>query len=260
MTARDETTGEFYVGYLPGPPGYVRFLRLVVPAVLLAAVALGGLVIRAHNNPGDATWETDAVLELAGVIDVQPYAMLRIAGATPDRPVETLLLVGEGKFGARDRAEPFRARTVRVRGTLLSRQGRRLFEIADGDGGIEPIDARVLPGAARLLNPVAERMGEAILRGEIIDPKCYFGAMKPGEGKAHKDCAALCISGGIPPMFAVRGLDGSLRHYLLTDRAGDAVNDRVLPYVADPVEIDGLIEWMDDLPVFRIDPATIRRL
>ena len=36
------------------------------------------------------------------------------------------------------------------------------------------------------------------LKGEIIDPKCYLGAMKPGGGKTHKACAMRCIAGGIP--------------------------------------------------------------
>ena len=41
------------------------------------------------------------------------------------------------------------------------------------------------------------------VKGEIVDPKCFFGVMKPGEGKPHKDCAIRCILGGIPPVLKV---------------------------------------------------------
>ena len=32
-------------------------------------------------------------------------------------------------------------------------------------------------------------LGEATYRGEILDSKCWFGAMQPGQGKPHKSCA-----------------------------------------------------------------------
>jgi len=34
--------------------------------------------------------------------------------------------------------------------------------------------------------PPKEMISKMTLQGEIIDPKCYFGVMKPGKGKIHR--------------------------------------------------------------------------
>ena len=90
------------------------------------------------------------------------------------------------------------------------------------------------------------------LRGEIIDPKCYLGAMKPGGGKTHKACAMLCLSGGIPPMFVTRDAQRRETFYLLTMVNGSAATETVLPFVGDPVAITGRVEQHGDLLIVRI--------
>jgi hypothetical protein len=97
------------------------------------------------------------------------------------------------------------------------------------------------------------------LRGEIIDSKCYLGAMKPGGGKTHKACAALCLAGGVPPMFVTRGADGREAYYLLASPNGGPVAPELHAYAGDPVEIIGEIEQMDDLRTLKVTPAAIRR-
>jgi len=77
------------------------------------------------------------------------------------------------------------------------------------------------------------------LSGEIIDPKCYFGVMKPGEGKIHKSCAIRCISGGIPPMLKVKENQNLNRYYILLDESGKLINKQVLPFVAEQISISG---------------------
>ena len=57
--------------------------------------------------------------------------------------------------------------------------------------------------------------------------------MNPGNGKVHRDCAARCISGGIPPAFLVRDAEGS-RTMLLANLA-----PRMLDHVAEPVTLRG---------------------
>jgi hypothetical protein len=255
-TGKRGSSDEFFVGYLPVPSRLARFLRIIVPVALVAAAVIGWIVTRAHNRPGTGEWIDDRVQSFEGVIDTTPCAMLRVA-AGDGEGVQTILLVSEGKFGARERAAAFAGRMVRVRGTVLQRDGRRMLELVDGESAIEAVDGGA-SGALR--QPAAEALGERTLRGEIIDPKCYLGAMKPGEGKAHKDCATLCISGGIPPMFITRGEEGGIQYYLLAGVDGRSVDDRILPFVADPVEIRGSVDRLGDLLVFRIDPAAIRRL
>lgn len=260
MTQDKHTPDEFYVGYLPVPRNYLRFLKRLVPLLILTSVAFGAIAIRQHNNPGTGIWKDDSIQEFEGVIDTTPCAMLRIADPDKKHTLQTILLVSEGKFGAKPRAEPFQGRAVRVRGTELSREGRRMIELAEGEDAITPADDLSISKAKSLGRPIAERIGTFSLRGEIIDPKCYFGAMKPGEGKAHKECATLCISGGIPPMFITKDAIGKTTYYLLADMNGEAVGEAILPYVADPVELSGEVDQLGDILLFRIDPGKIKRI
>ncbi|MEO1237858.1 MAG: hypothetical protein AAFX76_13825, partial [Planctomycetota bacterium] len=84
-----------------------------------------------------------------------------------------------------------------------------------------------------------------------------IGGMPP---LMHSVAQALCIKGGIPPMFLTRDRDGGRELYLLTDAEGGAVFDPIEPYIADAIEAEGVIERHGDLSWFRIEPATIRRL
>jgi hypothetical protein len=80
--------------------------------------------------------------------------------------------------------------------------------------------------------------------------------MNPGEGKVHRDCAARCISGGVPPAFLVRDAAGTTRLLILT---GHRDAGQLLDYVAEPVTVRGSILRRERQWRFDIDPATIRR-
>jgi hypothetical protein len=91
--------------------------------------------------------------------------------------------------------------------------------------------------------------------------------MKPGQGKAHRDCAVRCISGGAPPAFVVRGTvsggNGAGERtliLLLVGADGTSIAQRVLDLVAEPVEIEGEVSRLGDQLVLATDPATIRRI
>ena len=86
--------------------------------------------------------------------------------------------------------------------------------------------------------------------------------MNPGAGKVHRACATRCISGGVPPILAVRaeGGGGDFHHILLVGERGQAVNQEILPFVAEPVEITGTLEKSGDLWILRAAPSTYRRL
>ncbi|MCG3127231.1 MAG: hypothetical protein CHACPFDD_02089 [Phycisphaerae bacterium] len=254
---------DFYVGYFEVPPALARFLRWLLPGLIVVAGAVAWFVSRAQNDPGDGVWHDDAQA-LVGRIAAKPYPLIRVPSSQPGTPVETILLVSEGKHGGGERVAALDGRIARVRGTILERDGRRLLELAENDA-VAPDQSLSQPEEARLASPTAVSMGQVTLRGEIIDPKCYSGAMKPGEGKTHKECATLCIAGGIPPMFVTLDDAGRHSYYLLTNPAGEALEgsvlrEGILPFVADAVEISGVLERCDDLQVLRIDPASIRRL
>jgi hypothetical protein len=46
--------------------------------------------------------------------------------------------------------------------------------------------------------------GEFLLRGELVDTKCWLGVMRPSTGKVHRACAVRCLAGGVPPGLLVR--------------------------------------------------------
>jgi len=210
-----------------------------------------------QRNPGGGVWKTDEAGEYTGIVEVSPYALLRTKG--PDGSQSTLMLVSEGKFGATARLTPFAGEAVRIRGTLLERDGRRMVEISSADDGVGTI---TLSPEERnfLIAPPSTGQTRVTLRGEFIDPKCYIGAMKPGGGKTHKACAQLCVSGGIPPMFVTRTEALIEDYYLVVDSDNESAVDEVLPYLGDSVEVSGVVEMRGDLRVFRIDSKTILRI
>lgn len=158
---------------------------------------------------------------------------------------------GGGKFGARELATKLDGKFVSVQGLLLSRDGTRMLEVSKIDE--QPtLDA---PTRAALSVGTLQAHGELTLRGEIVDIKCWLGRMKPGDGRTHRACAQFCIAGGIPPVLWAT--DG--RRYVLLDREGRALNEAVLPFVAEPVIVQGSLETAGELLLLRIDPTTIRR-
>ena len=246
---------DFYIGYQrQAPAGLAGFLRRVVVALLVAAavvaVALAGL--QGTFDPG--VFEFGVVREFEGLIQERPHPLLLVerpgdVGGEPSR----YYLVAYGKRGAGDEVTGFDGRRVRLRGSLVHREGQTMVEVVGGS--VEATDAAVAAPGGNTID-----LGVQTLRGEIVDSKCYLGVMKPGRGKPHRSCATLCIRGGIPPVLRVETGGGEHRHFLLTDETGGAVNDRVLDLVAEPVEITGQVLRTGDLLLLQADPGSIRRL
>lgn len=79
---------------------------------------------------------------------------------------------------------------------------------------------------------------DTVVQGEIIDPKCYFGAMNPGSGKPHLSCATRCISGGIMPVLKYT-FNQEERFAILLNANGKPVNQTAARYTAMPLTIKG---------------------
>jgi len=253
----NEKTNErdpFYVGYLPLPKTIKRFLVPWLVGNLLLAVGIAAVVASNHREPGDGVWETGQLVTRDGQIVIDPYPMLKTYDGI-------YLLVEQGKVGAQARvSELNRDAFYAVSGYLIEREGRKVIEI---DGTLdEPIQQIVYePTFGELPKmPKIKDLGTHTLRGEIVDPKCYLGAMQPGDGKTHKTCATLCIKGGIPPMLLVRDGEGTTAAYLLTDAEGKAFPESHHDYIADPIEITGQVLRDGDLLVLRADLESIKRL
>lgn len=249
-TERDE----MYVGYLPVPPKQRKFLRWTVPVTLWILCAATFLWARSQYSPGAAVWEDGQPIKLHGVIVSNPYPILftRDTGGA----LQAILLVEAGKHGSHQRFTGLNGRAATVSGWPLHRDGRRMLEL-------EPTDSAVVPDAnspSPALPPALKHLGPITLRGEIVDSKCFLGAMKPGEGKTHKECATLCIRGGIPPMFVTRDANGAATYYLLQDPGGGPIDPAILPLIADPVEVRGEHAAWGQLNILRVRPEDVRRL
>jgi len=255
----------FFVGWLPTPRKYARFLRPLVAVLLVTAAGTAVTLAFLQRNPGRGQWDTDEVRTFDGIASTRPYAMVRVPGEEPGDPPRTMLLVEDGKFGALPRVEGLvhgRAAgvAVRVTGTILHRDGRWMLELAEGEKGMRRLTAEEEAKLPPLGWPAPEVLAERVtLKGEIIDPKCYLGAMKPGGGKTHKACAMLCISGGVPPMLVTRDAANNETFYLLVTEAGGVANERVLDVVGDPVEVSCRLERHGDLLLLQVAADGVRR-
>ena len=241
---------EFYVGYAPrAPERLARRLRALVAALLALAAGVALALVAAQRTLELRLFEFANDRELAGTIELSPAPQLVVA--RPGGGASRYLLVGPGKHGALDSVAAFAGRGVRLRGKLISRGTQTALEV-------EPGSVVVAGPAAPASAP--QELGKLVLRGEIVDSKCHFGVMNPGEGKAHRDCAVRCISGGAPPVLRVREPRGDARYFVLTGGDGRNVAPEILDYVAEPVEVTGRGERHDDVYVLRIEPGAVRRL
>ena len=242
----------FYVGYLPLPKSLQPFVKLLIAAGIIAAIAVAVLLAQAQGNPGPGQWNTDKVYEIEGHLTVAPYPIVHIKDPASELGTRAVLLVSSSKFGVEDRTKALHGKRVRAQGEFITRQGRGMFALLDDEGAVQVVGADSQA-------PTTTALGEHTLLGEICDSKCFLGVMKPGSGKTHRACAVRCIASGIPPIFVTRDANNEPTVYLLVDDKHQAINEAVLPFVAEPVQLQGALERQGDLLVYVVDPSTIAR-
>jgi len=253
---------EFYVGYLPQAPAGIAAVVRVASLLLLALAAVLAVVLIVGQGPfADSRFEFGVERDFEGVVTALPHPALW--AARPGRAAEgqhfsRFALVAAGKHGAEDELAGMNGRPVRLRGSLIYRDGHTMIEIVAGS--VRPLDGPAAAGLMANAPPEDEDLGVLTLEGEIVDSKCFYGVMKPGNLKPHRACATRCISGGVPPVLLVRTPGGRPRYFLLVSEDGETVNRRVLDLVAEPVSITGRVVRRGDLLLLMADPATYRRL
>ena len=209
---------EFYVGYLPMPGVLKRTIRRVVVSLGALAVVAAAILIAGQNPFSPGSFEFQEYRESRGTLVAEPYPALAIPGQGLP-----WLLVGPGKHGVGELRE--------LDGREVQLKGERIFR--GEDHMIEVLPGTLRAGAKAGPTHAAVDLGQVQLTGEIVDTKCYFGVMNPGNGKVHRDCAVRCISGGIPPAFLVSDASGRTVTLLLANWK------RELDHVAEPVTIRG---------------------
>ena len=244
---------DFFIGYKRVPVASRRFFLLAVPLLLAGGTSLGVLFARAQTRPAASNWGKRPI-ELRGQLIKQPYPHLLVANNYAAEGYDAVFLVQRGKKGAQQLVSEMKDSYVQVRGKLITRHDERGNYLFEAVGMKEerrniPIDSLATP----------LDLGMRVLRGRIVDSKCYFGVMKPAAGLTHKACASLCIRGGIPPLFVPYGAKTD-RVIVITDENGEADAAALLPYVLDPVEVRGQLVAINNHYQLRLAPNAIKAL
>jgi hypothetical protein len=242
---------DFYVGYLPkAPAGLARFLRRVIGALGVLAVTAALVLVVGQMPFANSAFEYGKLRSFEGVVVARPFPTLLVT-----RPGEIgeqdkysrYLLVAPGKHGADDLVAGFDGKHVRLQGQLIYREGGTVVEITPGS--IALVDTPTADGET------TRDLGPMTATGEIVDSKCYLGVMNPGQGKVHRDCAARCLSGGIPPIFVTNNGESQL---LLVGRDGSALGrDSLREFVAEPITIRGELLQRGESRLLKIDPREV---
>jgi hypothetical protein len=251
---------EFYIGWqAKAPLVFKKHIKKVLIVLFPIALLAGFLLGSSQKKFSTAQFEFGKPTSLKGIYYSEPVPLLKVT----DKNNTSIFipLVGYGKHGAattileweKENSISLNRRQLTLTGTLLYNDGKVLMQV---DKNSRP----VLEAGTAIANPLVQKnLGRQTIRGEIIDPKCYFGVMKPGEGKVHRDCAIRCILGGIPPVLHVQNEKGEHHYYLLAAESNQGINEAVQDRVAEPVTIEGRLVQQDDWMIVYTSKENIQR-
>lgn len=245
---------EFYIGWQSNAPSsFAMHVKKVLLFLFPAAIVIALLIASFQKKFSTANFEFGKLTTVKGIYSNDPVPMLKVVNGKDiwgNESYITMPLVGYGKHGAETAIKEIETeenvslanKEISLKGTLLYGDGKTLLQVNKDDDPVVSVTESATPS----LVPVKKDMGNQTINGEIIDPKCYFGVMKPGEGKVHRDCAIRCILGGIPPVVKVQNEKGEEDFYLLVGSNGEKLNKVVQDYVAEPVAINARVVKQDD--------------
>ena len=235
----------FFIGWSPASARPIAaFLAAVVVSGLIGlgglAMALGSRV----DDPGAGDITGDRVL--TGMLVEFPYPVLVLDPDETYPAGHAVLLSGGGKRGVQGEAAKLAGQRLQISGTGVRRGSIDMLLV--GEMKAAPASASGPPQA-----PALVPMGEWRLTGEICDGKCVTGVMRPGNGLAHKACANVCIMGGVPPVLVTTSKVAGTNFLLMGDPAGKALPDAFRDHVGLPRQMEGTVERIADLLIFRTD-------
>ena len=249
MTERDD----FYIGYAPLPASVRKLLLWFVPMLVLCVLGLAIIAPHLHFEQANSG-RIQGVKEFEGLLLAQPSPHLLVPNPDAiDEPFKVYPLSGTDKRLPKPAVMEHAGKWVKLNGILI---GRNRYEMLAARSAEEI----TVPAGATALEVQTVSLGEVAIAGEIVDGKCYPGIMKPGRTKTHRSCAIRCISGGVPPIFRTQNTSGKSLYFLLSDLDGQAVNDRILSMVADPIQITSEVIQYGDSFILKANPATYERL
>jgi len=252
---------DFYIGWMSkAPPGFAKHVKKVLLILFPAALIVAYLLSTSQNKFSTASFEYGKLTEVKGIYYNNPIPMLKVFDK--NNLSITIPLVGYGKHGAetaimeleKEKGVSLNGKEVTLKGTLIYGDGKTLLQVDKNDDPIVNI------GAESTVQLQQKDLGTQTIRGEIVDPKCYFGVMKPGEGKVHRDCAIRCILGGIPPVLHVQNEKGESNYYLIVGPNGEKINEVLQDIVAEPVSIEARVAQQDDWIILYTSKEKIKRI
>ena len=248
------SNNDFYIGWMPkAPDSFSKFIRKYLIVLILFIAAISTALALSQKKFGTGTFEFGKLTEIKGIYFNEPVPVIKVINGKDiwgNVSYITIPLVGYGKHGVdgiisdieKEKSVSLDKKEVTLKGTLLYNDGKTILQIDKNDNPVASIGQDVLPE----LLPQLIDLGVQKIKGEIVDPKCYFGVMKPGEGKPHRDCAIRCILGGMPPVFHIQNARGQNNYYLIVGHHGEKMNEAVQDYVAEPTEIEARLVKYDD--------------
>lgn len=275
VAASESTKSQFFIGWANNNKSLFKLTRLSAFFALLFIAFLGIVLSSSQQKIAPFKIDYDNVKKIEGWLSLKPVPNLKIINGKDGfgNPVfTTILLMDAFKFGADAVVKKVlngdSVKYVRLTGYLSSNvigcsdsskdcvaicnqciigtTNHPVMEIENGQYSFEAIT----PPVAAAIPTI--NLGMQTLRGEIIDPKCYFGAMNPGQGKPHLSCAARCISGGIMPVLKYEE-DNQLKYAVLVGLHGEKINNEVLNFIGVPVEVKGNLSKMDNWGILHLD-------
>jgi len=246
---------EFYIGYQDETPLRIKKFRRLNIACIATIIILMAVVFSWNQNQfKNSTFELDEITEVEGFLYARPVPMLRMKTG---KSMKNIVLLGFGKLGAEAKlkelkdqlGESIEGKKMKIKGSLIYYNGKTFMQLEpDIRGTFTPLSGE--DGRRKFTNDTP-----SYFEGEIVDPKCFFGVMKPGRGKIHRSCAARCISGGIPPVFVSMNEQGNEEYFLMLDGKGKPLNESIIAYIGKPLKIKAQRMEMDDWQFLNLDPS-----
>ena len=273
--AAEGLKSQFFIGWANNSKNLFRVSRLSAFFALLFIALIGIVLSSSQQKLSPFNIDYNNVKKIEGWLSNKPVPSLKIIDgkdANGNPVFKTILLMDAFKFGADAVVKKVlngdSVKYVKLTGYLSS----NIIGCSDSSKDCVEICSQCIIGTTD--NPVMEiengqysfeskqapfasrsnviSIGMQTLRGEIIDPKCYFGAMNPGQGKPHLSCAARCISGGIMPVLKYEA-NNQNKYAVLVGLNGEQINSEVLNFIGVPVEIKGNLSSMDNWGILKID-------
>ena len=256
---------DFYIGWMPSsPPSFAKHTRKAAILLIGLILAIAALLSQQQKQFSTATFEFGKRTAITGIYQNFPVPSIRVMAAHDafgNFTYITIPLTGYGKFGAEGTIQilekqnkiQLENREVTFSGTLLYSDGKILLQIDEYDKPLLKWSNEVYASEHSV-----QELGDIELTGEILDPKCYFGVMKPGHGKPHKDCAIRCIAGGMLPVFYVRNEREEANYYFLLDDLGRKMNAKLKNHIAEPLSLQARALRYDDWIILYVNSESIK--